>query len=1075
MQLHQFLRAVLPPLREGESYARFSTADEVSPAGQTFPTNQGFTSTEALVEGIQQADRQGKGVWFGLATFGPATNDKGRLARTADNTRRIKVFAVDVDCGEGKDYPNADAAAMDIAELEHILRLPASLKVCSGYGVHLYWVLDYPAAIDDWLPLARRFKNALVASGVVNIDPKITDDAARVMRPVGTFNKKRGGKAPVYAAGGAKAIYALWQMQDAIELLEQVAGIKPDLLALPAGRPARKKLNADLDYAPDFPKVSGHAVAEQCQQIRLFRDTGSAGNYEHWFASVGTIKHSLEGTELVHEWSAVAEGYSERETQSKIDSSFKDGPALCSSFQSCNPSGCAGCRFAGKIKTPLQAGHFGETPVAAYAPEVPAAEGEALISEDAAKEVEAAAIVSIDGEPYLRMEGGELERAVLTKLVLAEDVYFELDPANHALRFKFMETVEPKKGKKGAKDGEDTAEPEVVPKTDVVSTCLLYPLREINTVGHGAVLLLAKKTKAAKRFSYMHMPVALINEAGSRFKQELGSHGVALLDHQGKLMGRFMTQVIQKLGMERESARLTRQYGWQSNSGNANETLRAGFAYGDRIYASSGTGVAKLSATLDPALVAALDFGAVSGTLESWKAAAACYNGAEWAALQSPILFALAAPLVQHLPQLHGSLINYFSPESGVGKTTAIQVALAIYGNPNMLTKRGADGLTENAACAFMACAGSMPILLDEIGNTDARRASPIIHAAASGKEKDRLNRTGGVIIGRRWFTPTFASSNESILDKLSETKASAQAEMVRTFEIRVPKILIKADPENRRKLEAVFSNYGHVGLLWIPYVVENMDTLLAEISEEELDMSERWQMLAEERFQHKLLSAYLVAYRHAKKLGLVQFEETAVVAFAREMMVRSRAIRRAAIKSSLQVLFDFIQENVSSALILDRKPQRSGYPAVYEKPVVLNEPSASKFHMTLMQNNCQGGSGIREAFLNESAVKHYLRSRAMDFGALVSELCALCGRDEAQLRDHTTPCPVKLRRVEMAPGTKFSTGGVRAIYINLDSPEFRAITDIGQGGLSDNVVALHRAKKVGDVPQDGNDAVEAP
>jgi len=528
-------------------------------------------------------------------------------------------------------------------------------------------------------------------------------------------------------------------------------------------------------------------------------------------------------------------------------------------------------------------------------------------------------------------------------------------------------------------------------------------------------------------------------------------------------MSTFMTGVIQKLGMERESARLTRQYGWQSNSGNVAEVLRAGFAYGDRIYAAGTNGVTKYNATVDPALVNALNFGAVSGTLEGWKAAAACYNGAEWAALQSPILFALAAPLVQHIPQLHGSLINYFSPESGVGKTTAIQVALAMYGNPIALTKRGHDGLTENAACAFMASAGSMPILLDEIGNTDSRRASPIIHAAASGKEKDRVSRSGEVIVGRRWFTPTFASSNESLLDKLAETKASAQAEMVRTFEIRVPKVLVKANPEARRVLEGVFSNYGQVGLLWIPYIVEHMAELLEEISAEETDMTERWQMLVEERFQHKLLAAYLVAHRHAKKLGLVQFDEQTVAAFAQEMLARARAVRRAAVKPALQVLFDFVQQSVSSALILDRRPQRKGYPAVYEPPVVLREPSASGFAMTLMQNNYKGGTGIREAYLSEVAVRQYFRSYSMNFDALVQELCVLCGRTEEQLRDHSTPCPVKLRRIEMAPGTKFATGGVRAMYINLDSPEFRAITDIGSGGVPNNVVALHRAMQIGE------------
>lgn len=882
---------------------------------------------------------------------------------------------------------------------------------------------------------------------MVQIDPKITDDAARVLRPVGTTNKKRGAVAPVYLLRNNSVRYALWQMEEAIARLESIPGVALPF-ELPAGRPVRRVLNTDLDYTPDFPKVSAHAVAEQCAQIRWHKETGSAGNYDHWLASIGTIKYTIEGEDLAHEWSAVAPGYDFDATQDKLDDVFKNGPARCTTFAACNPAGCQGCKFAGKVTSPLGVGRFGETPVTAYAPEIsdeaPATPGDLV----AASDVVDSAIVSIDGDPFLRMECGALERIWLSKLELSEDAYFELDAVNHKLLFKIL-------GDGKASDGEAQQ-----PTVEMVSPCLIYPLREVSTADKGAVLLLAKKTKAAKRFTYMHLPVALINEGSSRFKQELGAYGVALHERQGKRMTTFLAQVMQRMGMERESARMTRQYGWQNDSGNMSAVLRAGFAYGDRIYSKGDTGgVIRHASTVDPVLVQALNFGAVSGTLDAWKAAANCYNGPAWAALQSPILFALAAPLVQHLPQLHGSLINYFSPESGVGKTTAIQVALAMYGNPLTLTKRGVDGLTELAACAFMASAGSLPILLDEIGNTDAKRASPIIHAAASGKEKDRLNRSGGQIIGRRWFTPTFASSNESLLDKLTESKAAAQAEFVRTFEIRVPKVLVKADPDARKLLEGVFSNYGHVGMTWIPYVVEHLEEIMGDVAEEEAAMTDRWGMLVEERFHHKLLAAYLVSYRHAKKLGLIQFDAAVVENFAYELLIRSRALRRAAIKSPLQVLFDFMQDAVSSALILDRRPQRENhFQAGYEKPVVLKEPATSRFGMTLMLNNHKGGHGQREAFLSESAVRAYLRNHAVNFNSLIDELVLTTGKSEAQMRDAGSASPVKLRRIELAPSTKFSTGGVRAIYINLDSPAFRAIADVGRGGAPDNVVALHRA-----------------
>lgn len=122
-----------------------------------------------------------------------------------------------------------------------------------------------------------------------------------------------------------------------------------------AGRPARKKLNVDLDYAPDFPKVSAHAVADGCPQIAQFRKTGYAGkdHFGAWCAAVGTVKHTSEGPPLAHEWSAQAPEYSYAETQRKLDEMHNEGPARCETFTRFNPKGCQGCKFAGKITTPL--------------------------------------------------------------------------------------------------------------------------------------------------------------------------------------------------------------------------------------------------------------------------------------------------------------------------------------------------------------------------------------------------------------------------------------------------------------------------------------------------------------------------------------------------------------------------------------------------------------------------------------------------------------------------------------------------------------------------------------------------
>lgn len=126
----------------------------------------------------------------------------------------------------------------------------------------------------------------------------------------------------------------------------------------PAGRPARKKLNVDLEYQPDYPKPAFRDVANGCPQMRQFAETGFAGkNYGVWCSAVNVTKYTQEGEDLAHELSAKAPEYSEKATQQKLDTMHADGPPHCSTFAQNNPDGCAGCKFAGKITTPLQAAY----------------------------------------------------------------------------------------------------------------------------------------------------------------------------------------------------------------------------------------------------------------------------------------------------------------------------------------------------------------------------------------------------------------------------------------------------------------------------------------------------------------------------------------------------------------------------------------------------------------------------------------------------------------------------------------------------------------------------------------------
>ena len=108
----------------------------------------------------------------------------------------------------GKDpahvYPDRTTALRWLNSFTAASGLPqANMVVNSGYGWHVYWVLDEPLTKHEWKPYAETLKSMMIANGYIG-DLQRVADAASILRPPGTFNVKGGQKAEVKVAG-AKA------------------------------------------------------------------------------------------------------------------------------------------------------------------------------------------------------------------------------------------------------------------------------------------------------------------------------------------------------------------------------------------------------------------------------------------------------------------------------------------------------------------------------------------------------------------------------------------------------------------------------------------------------------------------------------------------------------------------------------------------------------------------------------------------------------------------------------------------------------------------------------------------------
>ena len=150
--------------------------------------NDSCSDLTDMADRLGRLDKTSANVYHACASFRDGEN------RRADNVKSLKALYLDLDCGEGK-ASTGSGYATQLDALEALrdfcekCDLPRPLIVDSGGGIHAYWPFKAPVSAGDWKPVAERLKE-LCRTCDLQADPSVTADAARILRPVGTHNKK---------------------------------------------------------------------------------------------------------------------------------------------------------------------------------------------------------------------------------------------------------------------------------------------------------------------------------------------------------------------------------------------------------------------------------------------------------------------------------------------------------------------------------------------------------------------------------------------------------------------------------------------------------------------------------------------------------------------------------------------------------------------------------------------------------------------------------------------------------------------------------------------------------------------
>lgn len=152
------------------------------------PSQIAVGDLDTLASKLTAFCNRGCNVYHACASFADSSN------RKAANARSLKSLYIDLDCGEekvreGKGYATKTEADAALRGFCDATGLPVPLLVDSGGGLHAYWPLEGVVPAAEWKTVAERLKALCAARGLM-ADPHVTGDAARVLRPVGSFNWK---------------------------------------------------------------------------------------------------------------------------------------------------------------------------------------------------------------------------------------------------------------------------------------------------------------------------------------------------------------------------------------------------------------------------------------------------------------------------------------------------------------------------------------------------------------------------------------------------------------------------------------------------------------------------------------------------------------------------------------------------------------------------------------------------------------------------------------------------------------------------------------------------------------------
>lgn len=908
-----FLRRVLP--LEG-----YKCATVINQKG--IPSNFFAASFEELEAFISREDALGKTVYHACASFKIPQNDHSGtprnqrfLGRTHHNVFHARSFWLDIDAGAGKPYPDAITAAEAVNNFCGRLGLPIPLYVSSGSGLHIYWPLVETLDPPEWQAYAAGLKKLCVDHGL-QADGARTSDISSVLRTPGTHNRKHGSA--IVTAGPPIGPYPL----ATFGVLKQ----NGNLSYQPTRRVPKKNslVAAAINIYGDEEKLAA-PITQQCAQMARIAKAPGEANEPQWYAAIGVLAFCNDGLEAAKSWSDPAW---HKTIEEKFIRQKEFGPTTCAKFYDVNPSGCAGCPFAGKITSPIQLGKRAtpgfQNVVEKILPGSPGA--------DAAQPI----------QPFSTLPQ-----------TTAPGFFAPVSTAGPNLPEGFQWRGDSLYCLTEARNGQ--------PLFTLISQCRLY-LHGVQTgeTNHDRFSLMFK----------LKLPNEPEKEIVIRARDFFGAQGTSFMAdsgaviHEPDLFKKYVRSAIDMWHKEHRLEKRYDQFGWKDEE--------TSFLYGKNLY--TATAVIPVIGSSEIEQRGQWLRPRPGGSLEKWSQAANALFAEGCEPQSFALLGSFAAPIMRFsATDEGGAIISLNSSRSGSGKTTALAAVASVWGLNKGLSLTNID--TKVSKGLTLAALGNLPVVYDELTDKDPVRIREFVLVFTSGRDKMRGTQEGGIKhTEASWQTLLVSGSNRSLVDFLTTRGVDALAFRVMEFNTKLPPGLHKRGDGLRKELEA---NAGYAGDIYLRSLLqpEILKWVKSAVPAYTKQIWDRTQLQSQHRFWVRTLASVAVAGAIVNKLGILSFSPQRILDWAIDEMVARKddAVIMSEETIAGNALGEFLNDHVADMLVM---------PGPYE-PRARAIPILKNLRKLLIRYELKGG----RILITESTFRDWLIKNEYSPREVINEL----------------------------------------------------------------------------------------